>query len=112
MSTTLPEGTVQPADGDTGVTFWDDLEALCDDVDDLKVVHTTAVAGSGWSASGDWYRKSVSMPAGMEFGETHIQCFLTTGTVPIYPLLEIITASSFYIYMPVNNLAITCLFKK
>jgi len=120
----LTYGRKEPEDGDKGAQFWDALSAntVLDDAHThdgvnssvLSSKHMTrgavAVTGSGWSASGTRIRKTVTVPTGWSLSSSGPVFLLNASGDRIYPHYERITATSFYLYMPVDNLAVDCLF--
>ena len=126
MTTTLTYGHKKPSTGDRGSTFFTNLEdnITQDDahthdgttsaVIDAKNItkSTVSVTNSGWSSSGVLYRKSVTMTSGFTFGSTNLRFFLNGGSYTgneIFPTIEKINATSFYLYMPVSNQAVDVL---
>lgn len=126
---TLSNGVKKPVDGDRGSVFWDALESNAqiqndhshDGVDSELLSFASVekdyvlVTSSLWLASGNYYRKSVPMPAGFEWGVRDIQVFGSGGSYGLdgsrlYPKLEKITATIFYVYMPVNDQALNIAF--
>ena len=75
---------------------------------------TLAVDLTGYSVSGNLYRKTVTMPSGYEFETSHISVRLNGGTrdkEQIFPKMEYVSATSFLLYMPTNSQAVNLLVK-
>lgn len=133
MAVTLTNNRIRPQDGDQGQVVFDALENninlddahIHDGVNSEKLSTslftrgTVAVPNSGWSASGDLFRQTVTFPSGYstangsDFGNAHIRYFLNGGTLDgeeVYPKTEKITATTFYLYSPVSNQAFDLVF--
>lgn len=121
---TLTYGRKKPEDGDKGSQFWD---ALADNVtlddghdhdgsDSAQISSknltrgSVAVTSSGWSADGTRFRKTVTVPSGWSLATSAPIFLLNSSGNRIYPHYEKITTTSFYLYMPVDNLAVDCIF--
>ena len=121
LVTTLSFGYKKPEDGDKGQTVFDALEDNIDrlnshdhdNVDSARVNSynlsrgSVAVPSTGWSASGNLFRQSVSFPAGFstangsDYGNAHIRFFYNGGTrdgEELFPKTEKIDATSFFLY--------------
>ncbi len=126
MGSTLTYGRKRPDDLDKGSYFFDALRdnITTDDAHDHDGANSAslssynmatgsvAVTNSGWSASGVIYRKSVTLAAGYTWGNCNIRFFINGGTndeEEFFPKTEYINATSFYLYMPMNNQAVTVL---
>jgi hypothetical protein len=124
MATTLTYGRKQPTDGDRGAYFWDALKdnvALDDahshDGVDSPQLSTTAlstgasaVTNSGWTADGDWYYKTITMPTGYEWGSCQMSFFLNSDGNQIFPQTVRVNSTSYKLYMPVSNVAVDVLY--
>ncbi len=121
---TLTYGRKKPEDGDKGAQFWDALadnaeldDAHTHDGSDSPVLssqHMTrgsvAVSSGSWNASGTRFRKTVTVPSGWSLASSAPVFLLNASGDRIYPHYEKINNTSFYLYMPVDNLAVDCLF--
>lgn len=121
---TLTYTRQKPENGDKGSIFWD---ALADNIV-LDDAHThdgvtsatiaaknvtrgsVAVTGAGWAASGTRYRKTVTVPTGYSLATNQPMFLLNASGDRFYPHYEKITNTSFYLYMPVDNLAVDVIF--
>ena len=116
MPTTLSNGVIKNANGDTGDTFYADLATNAqlqnDHVHDgvtgnvLTSTQTNISAGS-WAASpigGGSYRQTITLPAGFSYNTCVMEFRLSTGEV-VYPTIEKISATQYYIYTNDNSLA-------
>ncbi len=118
---TLSYGFFKPQNPDTGDVWFaameDNIQQLNDHDHDgsnsspLATTLATAAAGS-WVASGSagMYRQAVSVPAGMSYDSCDIWVHRSTGEV-VYPTLEKISTTQFYIYTNDNSLAYTLFFR-
>jgi hypothetical protein len=121
---TLTYGRKKPEDGDKGAQFWDALadnaeldDAHTHDGSDSAVIsskHVTrgsvAVSSGSWLVSGTRFRKTVTVPTGWSLASSAPIFLLNASGDRIYPHYEKISNTSFYLYMPVNNLAVDCIF--
>lgn len=121
---TLTYGRKEPEDGDKGAQFWPALVAniVLDDAHDHDGSDSAAipsknltrgavaVTDSGWSASGERYRKTVSVASGWSLATCQPIFLLNASGNRIYPHYEKINATSFYLYMPMDNVAVDCIF--
>lgn len=121
---TLSKGIKKPGSGDRGSTFWTALESNAqqqndhthDGNDGFQVSSKTltrgtqAVSGSGWSSSDGAYRKTITMPSGYTWGACIITAHRNSDGKQIFPDMVKIDATSFYLYMPFNDVAVDLLF--
>ncbi len=120
----LTYGRKKPEDGDKGSQFWDALadNVALDDGHTHDGAHSAlipssnlskgsvAVTDSGWSASGTRFRKTVTVASGYSLATSAPVFLLNASGDRIYPHYEKINATSFYLYMPVDNLAVDVIF--
>lgn len=133
LVSTLSFGFKLPVTGDKGAPVFNALQ------DDINQVNThdhdgvdsdridtfdlrrgsVSVTNSGWSASGQLYRKLVTFASGFsvangsEWGKASMKFFLSGGTLDKYevnPSIERVSDTTFYIYSPFNNQAYTVIF--
>lgn len=121
---TLSNGYQKPADGDRGSVFWDALRNNAQKTNDH--VHdgatgvaiaskylsrqTAAVSASTWVATGDMFKKAITMPSGYTWGACEILAFLHTDSSQIFPKMVKTGASAFDLYMPTDNVAVDLLY--
>ncbi len=122
MSTTLSHGYKKPANPDTGDTFFqqlaDDIQLMNDHIHDgnlgtILTSVTASIASGSWVAApigGGLYRQAVTMPTGYSYDSAIIQWQLSSGEV-IYPTIERISSSSYYIYINDSSLTVTALYR-
>jgi hypothetical protein len=124
MGTTLTYGRQRPTTGDRGSYFWDALKdnITLDDahshngVNSIQLATTalstgaSAVTNSGWTADGDWFYKTVTMPTGYEWGACQISFFLISDSNQIFPRTVRVNSTSYKLYMPVDNAAVDVLY--
>jgi hypothetical protein len=116
MSTTLSKGVIKPASPDTGDDFFPALAANAqlqnDHVHDgvtgaILTSSQTNIAAGSWAASpiaGGSYRQTITLPAGYSYSTCVMEFRLSTGEV-VYPTIERISATQYYIYTNDNSLA-------
>jgi hypothetical protein len=56
------------------------------------------------------FRKLVTVATGYTWGSSSIVCQLNSDGSIIYPTLEKVNATTFYLYMPVDNVAVDVYF--
>lgn len=125
---TLSYGVKKPSSGDKGSLFFPALESNAqiqndhdhDGVDSALIVAKNVTKGSvtvtalSWIASGDYFRKLVSLPSGYVWGSHDVIVMLFDGVSVIgerlFPKLEQASISTMYVYMPTSNQALKILF--
>jgi len=125
MSTTLSYGFKKPANGDRGTTFFPDL---ADDIQQLNdhthngtnsaaltiqaVAITTASIPSGsWVAtSGGTYRQLVTLPGTLTYDTVAMEFRLTASKNIVYPSIEYVSSTTYYVYTNDNSLAMTAIY--
>lgn len=79
-----------------------------DDSDQLPSPSTLnteqVIDGTGWSVSGNYFRKLITMPTDHLFDHTQLK--FTHLDEVIYPKVERTGASTYYLYAPFNSLTI------
>jgi hypothetical protein len=122
---TLSYGYKLPETGDQGATLFDALEDNItrlndhnhDGVDSQQLTAQSIVGvaqtitSAGWSASGatGHYRQQVTLPAGFDFDLVQIG-FRTTAGAQIYPTVERISDTQYYVYTIDNTLSYVALY--
>lgn len=114
----------KPADGDTGATFWDLLEALFDAFDNHThngtnsaqltassfTPTTQSISSASWASQGSGtYRQTVTLPGALTFDAISIEMRTSAGVV-IYPTIEKVTSTSYYVYVNDNTLNLTAVY--
>jgi len=133
LVTTLPFGFKKPQTGDKGATVFDALEDNIDRVDahshdnvDSPRVEsfdlsrgTVAVASSGWSASGNFFKQTVTFPSGFsvanasEYTKASIKFYFDGGAndnQECFPKTNRLTDTTFELFSLVSNQAFTVTF--
>jgi len=126
MPSITPNGFEKPQAGDPGSIWFPILERNIDRVDQhdhngtnsellsptaiLKV--STLVPATGWVVDGFLFKQLVLLPAGFDLDQA-ILSFRASGGVDdgdvIYPKWQRDTSTQFYLFMPVNDQAVTVL---
>lgn len=121
---TLSNGYKLPENTDTGDVVFPALEY------DIQLLNSHTHNGSGtggadlgsrtvnavaasWVAApvgGGLYRQSVTLPSGMNYDTCNIWFKLSTGEF-VYPSIDRISASAFYVYTNDNSLQYACYFR-
>lgn len=122
---TLSYGFKKPQTGDKGSVFWPALEQDIQQLNDhnhdgansTKLTAKSIVGVSGallaaaWVAtSGGTYRAQVTTPAGVAFNDYGLIFRITSSGHVIYPTVEKIDATNFYVYSNDNTIGLTYLF--
>lgn len=120
--TTLSMGYLKPANGDTGDVFFPamatNIQQLNDHTHDgvtsklLSSLSQSIVSGS-WAAApigGGVYRQTITVPAGYSFDQCEIWFRLSTGQ-NVYPSVERISSTTYFIYVNDNTLNITAFYR-
>lgn len=117
---TLVYGLKKPESGDAGDTLFTALEDNITQLDAhthdgvtspplpaQSIASTVQTISSGsWASYGGptgFYRQSVTVPAGFDFDEVNIS-FRTTAGAIIYPTVEKITDTTYYVYTTDNTI--------
>ena len=120
--TTLSMGYQKPANNDTGDIFFTamaaNIQALNDHTHDnvtSKFLNSTSqnILSANWAAApigGGVYRQLMTVPTGYSFDQCEIWFRLSTGQ-NVYPSVERVSASTYYIYVNDNTLAITAFYR-
>lgn len=120
MSTTLsPSGLKKPANPDTGVTFWDQLAAAIQTLNDhthsgtdssLLGTRQTISSGSwGSDLGGGSYRQLITLPGSFLYDNISIQIRDASGHVAS-PTIEKVSATTYYVYTNDNTLTWTAVY--
>lgn len=130
MSTVLSYGYVKPATGDTGASFWGQLEndiqqlndhthnginsAILSSTSINPISDTTSIVAANWLAtSGGTYRMVVTTPPSITFDSYGMQFTITNGTdigTRIWPTITKISNTTYYIYSNDNTINVTVLY--
>lgn len=128
MAITLSYGYIKPEDGDTGVTFWDQLAADIQRLNDHTHNGTNSailtaqsvegvsdtISSASWSAtSGGTYRQLVTTPPGITFDAYARNFVIANGSEighQIYPSVEKVTNTTYYVYTNDNTIDLTVLY--
>jgi hypothetical protein len=125
---TLTYGHKKPETGDKGSTFFPALEDNIDiddshthngvnssKIDSSNLTATElSVTAAGWVASGIWYRKQVTYPGTHERYGSIVEFYFDGGAndgQPLYPKVEYVGDTSFWLYYPDNTQAFKVVFK-
>lgn len=121
---TLSYGYSKPQTGDKGATIWSALEADIQQLNDhthdgvtsalipAKNLASTqgSILAAAWATYGGaptgFYRQTVTMPVGYSFDTTSIT-FQSSAGAYVYPTVEKVTNTTYYIYTTDNTLALT-----
>lgn len=118
---TLTYGLKKPETGDQGATLFTALEANITQLDAhthdgvtspaltaQSIVAVTASISASWSASGatGHYRQLITLPAGFSFDTVQIG-FRTSSGAEVYPTVEKVSATQYYVYSTDNTLTLT-----
>lgn len=117
---TLSYGFKKPQNDDTGDVFWPALSANWQLVNDhthdgvntpLVAVATQSLLSASWSADlgGGLYRQLVTLAGGRTFDGTSIEIRLSSGHV-IFPTIEKVSSTTFYVYVNDNSLNLTAVY--
>jgi len=124
VSTTLTYGQIVPATGDTGATFWSNLEDNFTRIDshdhdgsNSKQLTVSSVTGvTDTIASGSWalvangiYRQLVTMPTGMNYDDFNPVFRDASGHI-LFLTVEKNSVSSYYVYINDNSVTLTVLY--
>ncbi len=130
MSTTLSKGFKKPQTGDSGATFFPDLEFDIQQTNDhthdgndsqkLSITSTLGYkdssVGAGWAAVGDTYKKTVAIPAPLVSAGVTVDTINISlrdhSTGEIYSCLKIVrlSATSYDIYSIDNTLVLDAVY--
>lgn len=122
---TLTYGFKLPETGDSGDALWTALEDNIERVDGHShngtdsaqltaqsvIASTQTITSAGWVASGatGHYRQAVTLPAGFDLDLVQIG-FRTTAGAVIFPTVEKISDTQFYVYCSDNTLTMIALY--
>ena len=120
MSSVLSYGYIKPANPDTGDAWFIALATNIQQLNDHThngtnsaplATQTVSVPSGSWVATtGGTYRQSVTVPTGLSYDVCHIFFKLSTNEY-VYPSVERISASAFYVYTNDNTLTYTAYFR-
>lgn len=119
---TLSYGYKKPINPDTGDIVFPALEGDIQQLNDHAhngtdsaplATQSVSILAASWAAApiaGGVYRQAVTVPTGLSYDVCQIWFKLSTGEY-VYPSVERISASSFYVYTNNNALAYTAYFR-
>lgn len=119
---TLSYGYKKPQDPDTGDVVFPGMEGNIQQVNDHAhngtdsaplATRSVSVLSASWAAApigGGSYRQAVTVPTGLSYDSCNIWFKLSTGQY-VYPSVERISASQFYVYTNDNTLTYTAYFR-
>lgn len=125
MSTTLSYGYKKPQTGDKGSTFFPDLEADIQQLNDHNhngsnsaqltiqaiAVTTQSLLSAAWSAtSGGTYKQTVTMPGSLTYDAVGMEFRITSSKHVIYPTIEKVTSNTYDIYTNDNSIGVTVVY--
>jgi hypothetical protein len=125
MSTTLSYGFKKPQDGDRGSTFFDDLEADIQQLNDhthngtnsslLSIqaitVTTQAISSASWAAQGGGtYKQTVTLPGTLTYDAIGMEFRITSSKHVIYPTIEKVSSTTYDIYTNDNSIGVTAIY--
>lgn len=126
---TLSYGYYKPESGDRGSVWFPRLEdnfqrlndhthngtnsALIPPSSITKALFKSVISGASWGADlgGSTYRQTITVPAGvLEINDYLIQFYVTATGERVYPTVERVSATTYYVYSNSNSLAITAVY--
>lgn len=125
MSTTLSYGYKLPQDGDRGSTFFPDLEADIQQLNDHNhngtnsaqltiqavAITTQAISSASWVAQGGGtFKQTVTLPGTLTYDAIAMQFRITSSKHIIYPTIEKVSGTTYDIYVNDNSIGVTALY--
>jgi len=122
MSTTLSYGYKKPANPDTGDTWFPQLAADIQQLNDHAhngtdsaplAVQTATIAAGSWALAAGLsliYSQSITLPAGLSYDICQIWFKLATGEL-VYPTVTRTSASIYKVFTADNSLAYTAYYR-
>lgn len=128
MSTTLSYGYVRPQTGDTGSTFWTNLENditqlnahTHNGVDSAVLTSTSITPVSGTISAASWvltsggtYRQLVTTPPSITFDSYGLHFIITNGTdigCVIHPTIVKVSNTTYWVYTNDNTINLSVLY--
>jgi hypothetical protein len=125
MSSTLTYGYKLPANGDRGSTFFPDLAADIQQLNDHNhngtnsaqltiqsiAVTTQAIASGSWAAtSGGTYKQTVTLPGTLTYDAISMEFRITSSKHIIYPTIEKVSSTTYDIYTNDNTIGVTAIY--
>jgi hypothetical protein len=125
MSTTLSYGFKLPDTGDRGASFFPDLEANIQQINDhthngvnsaplaitAVVITTQNITSAGWTlVAGGIYKQTVTMPATLTYDAVSMEFRLTSSKHQILPTIEKVSANTYDIFINDNTVDVTALY--
>lgn len=120
--TTLSMGYFKPGNSDTGDIFFPNMAANMQALNDhnhdgvtsqLLYSKTQSIVSASWSAApigGGVYRQLITVPTGYSYDIASIWFKLSTGEI-VYPSVERVSSTTFYVYVNDNTLNITAFYR-
>lgn len=124
MSTTLTYGYKRPNSGDKG--FWTDLEDNITQLNDhahngvnssklplnsITTAVSTVTATTGWTADGDIWKASVTIPNPFQFDDVEPQCRLSTTGEIVYLKIVKTGANTFDVYSNDDSIGLRIIYR-
>jgi len=125
MSTTLTYGYKLPQDGDRGSTFFPDLAADIQQLNDHNhngtnsaqltiqaiAVTTQSILAAAWVAtSGGTYKQTVTLPGSLTYDAISMEFRITSSKHIIYPTIEKVSGTTYDIYTNHNTIGVTAIY--
>lgn len=119
---TLSFGFLKPQPGDTGDVFFQAMEQNMQQLNDhthdgansaLLALSQQSILSANWVAApigGGLYRQAITVPVGFQYDTCVVTFKLSTGEV-LYPSVERINATSYYVYVNDNTLDLTAYYR-
>lgn len=119
---TLSMGYKKPDNGDTGDVFFsamsNNMQLLNDHTHDgvtskLLGCTTQSILAASWAAApigGGVFRQLMTVPTGYSFDTCSIW-FKTSAGIVVYPSIERVSSTTFYIYINDSSLALTAFYR-
>lgn len=125
MSITLSYGYKLPENGDRGATFFPDLAADIQQLNDHNhdgtdsallsiqavTLTTQLILAAAWVATtGGTYRQLVTLPGSLQYDAISMEFRHTASKHSVHPTIEYVSATTYYIYTNDNTLGVTALY--
>lgn len=117
---TLSYGYLKPSNPDTGDEWFPALESNIQQLNDhnhdgsnsafIASVVANILSAAWVSVANGIYRQAITVPTGMNYDTCHIQFRLSTGQF-VYPDVERISTTQYYVYTNDNSVAYKALYK-
>lgn len=125
MSQTLSYGYKLPTDGDRGGSFFPDLAADIQQLNDHNhngtnsaqlsiqavAVTTQAISSASWAAQGGGtFKQTVTLPGTLTYDAVAMQFRITSSKHIINPTIEKVSSNSYDIYVNDNSIGVTAIY--